>query len=131
MKTLKGFLIDRVTGVTEDKTYDFGFVKTDVKKLFNAYAYLNPGEFKVFIKMLQIMNWGNQIRKTYPQLSQEAGVCENTVKLAIKKLRLHNYIKRESTSSYMVNPEVACRVNPQKRMTLLHDYKDIDDNKEK
>ena len=131
MRTVTWFGLNKNTGEIGDMKNDFGFAKIDFKLLFDKCERLGHGECKVLLKMLSKMNFGNQVHGTYPELAQQAGVCESTVKLTIKKLRSWNLLIRESTSTYFVHPDLACRVSSEKRMMLLGSYKEISERQKK
>ena len=92
------------------------------KMLGRARKELNGTELKVFLYMLEVMDFENWINIPQKEMAKEIGIHLTNLKQAIKGLRKKGYIevyKKGRENYYRINPEVAWKGSEKSHLKVL------------
>ena len=71
----------------------------------------------------------NMLAKTIKEIAKETGISEKTIIETLKILEEHKIIKRK-TGVVILNPDVIFKGGPNKRLNVLLQYHNLDENQE-
>ena len=92
------------------------------KMLGKARKELNGTELKVFLYMLEVMEFENFLNIPQKEMAKEIGISVRLIKQAIKGLREKGYIevyKKGRENYYRINPEVAWKGSEKSHLKVL------------
>lgn len=128
--TKKRELIDTETGeqilvdqITKRVYGSKNFWKMYLMDFLMVLGIIDSKQVDVFIYIVENTNQSNNMFVgTYDKISQDVGVCRQTVAKIMKKLQANNFIKRVQNGAWLVNPNILMKGNDQKRQILLSYY---------
>lgn len=128
--TKKRELVDTETGeqilvdqITKRVYGSKNFWKMYLMDFMMVLGIIDSKQVDVFIYIVENTNPSNNIfLGTYDRISQDVGVCRQTIAKIMKKLQENNFIKRIQNGAWLVNPNILMKGNDQKRQILLSYY---------
>ncbi len=111
---------------------DFNFHKIWLSDLLNIIEIIGTKKLKVIKHILNNMNTkDNTIYFTQRGLAKKLNLSLQTINDTIKILVESNFMKKIQTGVYQINPDIIIKGSTGKRVNLLIQYKNIDNNEEK
>lgn len=128
--TKKRELIDTETGeqilvdqITKRVYGSRNFWKMYLMDFLMVLGIIDNKQVDVFIYIVENTNQSNNMFiGTYDKISNDVGVCRQTIAKIMKKLQDNNFIKKVQNGCWLVNPNILMKGNDQKRQILLSYY---------
>jgi len=111
---------------------DFNFHKIWLSDLLNIIEIIGTKKLKIVKYILNKMNTkDNTVYFTQRGLSNELGISLQTINDTIKILVNSNFMKKIQNGVYQINPDIIIKGSTGKRVNLLIQYKNIDNENNK
>ena len=128
--TKKRELVDTETGeqilvdqITKRVYGSKNFWKMYLMDFMMVLGIIDSKQVDVFIYIVENTNPSNNtFLGTYDKISQDVGVCRQTIAKIIRKLQDNGFIKKIQQGAWLVNPNILMKGNDQKRQILLSYY---------
>lgn len=99
------------------------FWKCYLMDFLSVLGIIDSRQLDVFIYIVENTSQSNNIFiGTYTKISQDVGVCKQTIARILKKLQEYNFIKKIQNGVWLVNPNILMKGNDTKRQMLLSYY---------
>lgn len=120
MKSGEVFQVDQIT----KRVYGTkNFWKCYLMDFLGVLGIIDSKQLDVFVYIAENTNQSNNIFiGTYQKISDDVGVCRQTVANIMKKLQENNFIKKVQNGVWLVNPNILMKGNDNKRQILLTYY---------
>lgn len=107
---------------------DINFERIFLAHIIEAISAIGNKKIKLLMFLFAHKNSENQIVMTQRQIALQSGISLPTVSATLKSLKDHNFLKKQSSSVYVINPNAIFRGNSNKRMDILLTYENMDDS---
>lgn len=120
IETGEQILVDQIT----KRVYGSkNFWKMYLMDFMMVLGIIDSKQVDVFIYIVENTNPSNNtFLGTYDKISQDVGVCRQTIAKIIRKLQDNGFIKKIQQGAWLVNPNILMKGNDQKRQILLSYY---------
>ena len=119
--------IKEVVVVEKNVEQDFNFYKVWLLDLLGILDIVGNKKIKVINYLLEIMNpRDNSISITYKEVEKHTGVSYPIVVETFKILLESNFLVKVRQSFYMINPDIIVKGSTGKRINLLIQYKNLE-----
>ena len=125
-----GEIIETVV-IEKNVEQDFNFHKVWIIDIMNIIGEMGNKKIKIIEYILDNMNKDNIVYFTYSKLEKDIRVSRPIIVNTIKSLIEKNFMKRIQTGVYQVNPNLVVKGSTGKRINLLIQYKNIDNEEGK
>lgn len=109
---------------------DANFHKLWLGHIIDALDMIGNKKLKILTYVMQNLNSENQFIMTYRKLEKELGVSRPTIVQTFKTLQEANFLKRVQSGVFQVNPNAIFKGGKGKRLSVLIEYNNIDNEKE-
>lgn len=106
---------------------DANFHKLWLGHIVEALDMLGSKKLKIVTYIMQNLNEENMFIMTYRKLERKLGVSRPTIAETFKTLQEANFLKRVQNGVYQVNPDVIFKGGKSKRLSVLIQYKKLED----
>lgn len=128
MNVTTGEIIDCNVVTVEER--DFNFQKLWMGHILEAIDEIGNAKMKVLMYLINKREKANNmLAKTIKEIAKETGISEKTIIETLKILEQHKIIKRK-TGVVILNPDVIFKGGPNKRLNVLLQYHNLDENQE-
>lgn len=99
------------------------FWKCYLIDFLTVLGIIDSKQLDIFIYIVENTNQNNNLFiGTYKKISEDVGVCRQTIATIMKKLQENNFIKKVQNGVWLVNPNILMKGNDTKRQILLSYY---------
>lgn len=101
---------------------DSNFYKVFLNNFSNALSVVANQKTKLVLWILENITKNNLLLYTYRQISDETGISYATVAETMKTLQNADFMRKHSTSYYMINPDIIFKGKLNRRCFALDSY---------
>lgn len=99
------------------------FWKCYLMDFLSILGIIDSKQIDIFIYIVENTNQStNLFIGTYAKISEDVGVCRQTIATIMKKLQENNFIKKVQNGLWLVNPNILMKGNDTKRQILMSYY---------
>lgn len=109
-----------------DYKRDLNFYKVFLKRFIPVLNKIGNKKIKLFAWILEHMTWDNKIPYTFRQLSEKSDISYPVVVRTMKELQEVNFLRKNNSGMYMVNPEVIFKGTYQRRCMVLEQFRGLE-----
>lgn len=108
--------------VSEIIDKDFNFNKIWMKNFISTLEIVGNQKSKLCFWIIDNLNRDNQLIATYRQLADRTGMSLETVRVTMKLLLDADFLRKQATGVYIVNPDIVFRGSRTARLNVLNEY---------
>lgn len=108
--------------VSEIIDKDFNFNKIWMKNFISTLEIVGNQKSKLCFWIIDNLNRDNQLIATYRQLADKTGMSLETVRVTMKLLLDADFLRKQATGVYIVNPDIVFRGSRTARLNVLNEY---------
>lgn len=108
--------------VSEIIDKDFNFNKIWMKNFISTLEIVGNQKSKLCFWIIDNLNRDNQLIATYRQLTDKTGISLETVRVTMKMLLDADFLRKQATGVYIVNPDIVFRGSRTARLNVLNEY---------
>lgn len=108
--------------VSEIIDKDFNFNKIWMKNFISTLEIVGNQKSKLCFWIIDNLNRDNQLIVTYRQLADKTGISLETVRVTMKMLLDADFLRKQATGVYIVNPDIVFRGSRTARLNVLNEY---------
>jgi DNA-binding transcriptional regulator YhcF (GntR family) len=108
--------------VSEIIDKDFNFNKIWMKNFISTLEIVGNQKSKLCFWIIDNLNRDNQLIATYRQLADKTGISLETVRVTMKMLLDADFLRKQATGVYIVNPDIVFRGSRTARLNVLNEY---------
>ena len=113
--------------VTSIEERDFNFHKVWMKNFINALDIVGNQKTRFCYWLIdKKLTRDNMLYGTQRQLADESGISLQTVNITLKLLMDNDFLRRQSSAVYMVNPDILYKGSMTSRLNLLTQYQQFE-----
>lgn len=120
INTATGELTEMQVTSIEDR--DFNFTKIWMKNFIATMDIVGNQKTRFCYWIIDHLNRDNILIGTQRKLSEKSGVSLQTVNLTMKLLMDADFLRKQSSGVYIVNPDIVFKGTKAKRMNILNEY---------
>lgn len=114
--------------VTTIEERDFNFTKVWLQSFLPQLRLIGNKKIDVCMWIIEHLNRDNQLIATYRQVSEATGVSLDTVTKTMKCLVDSNFMRREFSGCYRINPDILFKGGKQGRQNALFEFRTASGN---
>lgn len=112
--------------VTSIEDRDFNFTKVWMKNFINTLDIVGNQKTRFCFWCIDHLNKDNMLIGTQRQLAEESGVSLQTVNLTLKILMDVDFLRKQSSAVYIVNPDILFKGTINARLNILRQYQNAE-----
>lgn len=120
INTATGELTEMQVTSIEDR--DFNFTKIWMKNFIATMDIVGNQKTRFCYWIIDHLNRDNILIGTQRKLSEKSGISLQTVNLTMKLLMDADFLRKQSSGVYIVNPDIVFKGTKAKRMNILNEY---------
>lgn len=119
------------TDTHESNEKDSGFHKIFLDDFINSLSSIANQKTKIFCWIIQHMQKNNEFNFSYTQISEKAEASYATVAETMETLQEKDFLRRRSSGSYIINPDIIFWGSYGKRVQAYKAYHELEVKKDK